>query len=413
MADGEKYVVHGMKVKCSEGSMENYINTDKGHGVVYQGQPVLNANDHVKEINLTHFGDCKSKLIFEEAKKQADEKYKAEEGDGFFGRLGKGIAKTVTKAVIDTKEIFASNKCELDTPLPWIFTNRDHMIDGAPALTAESQCPCKFGGIISIVLQEEEAAVEAEEFRQAVVVDAPKVVPKSAAVGKSDTDKIGIPAMVVIAAAAEAKRIEEEKKKKDKKGTGNQVFKGESWLALAEGNIPYIYSTKDLDHNPWTGSFDSSADLTFGIGHSIKTADEFKKIKKFIAEHSVSEIAAEVQRYLQEDLSDAVGIVNNFARENNVNLKQNQFDATVTLVFNVPDALSSGSDLTKALTTGNFDRDLIIKGFTYTKFQGKRIDGLVTRRNNELNLFFHADYTHYYDTKQKVIDARKAYISYP
>lgn len=35
MADGLKYVVHGMKVKCSEGSMENYINTDKGYGVVY------------------------------------------------------------------------------------------------------------------------------------------------------------------------------------------------------------------------------------------------------------------------------------------------------------------------------------------------------------------------------------------
>ena len=214
-----------MKAKCSEGSMENYINTDKGHGVVYQGQPVLNANDHVKEINLTHFGDCKSKLIFEEAKKQADEKYKAEEGDGFFGKLGKGIAKTVTKAVINTKEIFASNKCELDTPLPWIFTSRDHMIDGAPALTVESQCPCKFGGTISIIPQEEEAAVEAEEFRQAVVVDAPKVVPMSATVGKSDADNIGIPAMVAMAAAVtEAKRKEEEKKKKaEKKGTSNTV----------------------------------------------------------------------------------------------------------------------------------------------------------------------------------------------
>ena len=227
MADGEKYVVHGMKAKCSEGSMENYINTDKGHGVVYQGQPVLNANDHVKEINLTHFGDCKSKLIFEEAKKQADEKYKAEEGDGFFGKLGKGIAKTVTKAVIGTKEIFASNKCELDTPLPWIFTSRDHMIDGAPALTVESQCPCKFGGTISIIPQEEEAAVEAEEFRQAVVVDAPKVVPMSAAVGKSDTDKSWIEAMVEAATKATKAKIaedikkEEEKKKKDKKRKGN------------------------------------------------------------------------------------------------------------------------------------------------------------------------------------------------
>lgn len=158
MAEGNDYVVYGMKAKCSEGTMDNYISTDKGHGVVYQGQPVLNANDHVKEVNLTHFGDCKSKAIFEEAKKQADEKYKAEEGDGFFTRLGKGIAKTVTKAVVSVKETFSSNKCELDTPLPWIFTSRDHMVDGAPALTMESQCACKFGGIITIVPVEEEAS---------------------------------------------------------------------------------------------------------------------------------------------------------------------------------------------------------------------------------------------------------------
>ena len=264
MADGEKYVVHGMKAKCSEGSMENYINTDKGHGVVYQGQPVLNANDHVKEINLTHFGDCKSKLIFEEAKKQADEKYKAEEGDGFFGKLGKGIAKTVTKAVIDTKEIFASNKCELDTPLPWIFTSRDHMIDGAPALTVESQCPCKFGGTISIVLQEEEAAVEAEEFRQAVVVDAPKVVPMSAAVGKSDADKIGIPSMVAMTAAVtEAKRKEEERKKKEEKKKKDKKGKGNADSAL-EKAILLTASFEGSGYVNVTGNFDG-AGLSIGI----------------------------------------------------------------------------------------------------------------------------------------------------
>ncbi|MGN6714335.1 PAAR-like protein [Anaerocolumna jejuensis] len=48
----------------------------------------------------------------------------------------------------------------MDTPLPWIFTSRDHMVDGAPALTMESQCACKFGGIITIVPVEEEAAGE-------------------------------------------------------------------------------------------------------------------------------------------------------------------------------------------------------------------------------------------------------------
>lgn len=164
MAEGKKYVVYGMRAKCSEGSMENYISTDTGHGVLYQGQPVLNANDHVEGVNLTHFGDCKSKLIFEEAKKQADEKYKTEEGDGFFKKLGKGIAKFATKASLVLKETLGSNKCQLETPLPWIFTSRDHMIDGAPALTLDSCCACKFGGVITIVPQEEEVNSEQEEL---------------------------------------------------------------------------------------------------------------------------------------------------------------------------------------------------------------------------------------------------------
>ena len=63
MAEGIKYVVHGMKAECSEGTMQNYINADVGHGVLYQGQPLLNANDHEPQKNLTHFGDCNSRKI--------------------------------------------------------------------------------------------------------------------------------------------------------------------------------------------------------------------------------------------------------------------------------------------------------------------------------------------------------------
>ncbi|MCM1183227.1 MAG: DUF4280 domain-containing protein [Roseburia sp.] len=169
---GQKYVVHGMYAECSMGTMKNYLNTDVGHGVVYQGQPLLNANDHTPQINLTHFGDCNSKMIFEEAKKQADEKYKAEAGDGFFERAGKAIARGVTKAAVTVQECFAVNKCQLDTPLPWNLYNEEHMIDGAPALTIGSVCPCKFGGIISIIdtpEPEPEPEPEAEALAQGAV----------------------------------------------------------------------------------------------------------------------------------------------------------------------------------------------------------------------------------------------------
>lgn len=155
---GRDYVVYGMRARCSEGTMDNYISTDTGHGVVYQGCPLLNANDHTAQVNLTHFGDCNSKKIYEDAKKQADEKYAAEEGEGFFSKAAKWVAKTATKALISAKEHFFFHKCELDTPLPWIFVNEEHMIDGAPALTVDSQCACRYGGIITIVPPETETA---------------------------------------------------------------------------------------------------------------------------------------------------------------------------------------------------------------------------------------------------------------
>ena len=159
-SDGKKYVVYGMKAECSQGTMQNYLTTDTGHGVIYQGNPLLNANDHEPQVNLTHFGDCKSRVIYEEAKRQADEKYKADADDGFFAKAGKLIAKTAAKAVVDIQSL-GCHKCELDTPLPWIFCNDEHMIDGAPALTMESQCACRYGGIIRIV--QEETEVEGSE----------------------------------------------------------------------------------------------------------------------------------------------------------------------------------------------------------------------------------------------------------
>lgn len=159
----KEYVVYGMKAKCSQGTMENYLTTDVGHGVVYQGQPLLNANDHTPQVNLTHFGDCHARAIFEQAKDQFNEKYKSDGDDGFFEKTGKMIAKTVVNTVISVKEYFGIRKCELDTPIPWEYVNSTHRIDGAPALTAESLCTCRYGGIISVVIEgEEQVNVELE-----------------------------------------------------------------------------------------------------------------------------------------------------------------------------------------------------------------------------------------------------------
>ena len=51
-SDGKKYVVYGMKAECSQGTMQNFLTTVTGHGIIYQGNPLLNANDHEPQVNI-------------------------------------------------------------------------------------------------------------------------------------------------------------------------------------------------------------------------------------------------------------------------------------------------------------------------------------------------------------------------
>ena len=51
------YVVRLMKIKCSMGTVENYINVDIDHGIFVgqNQQPLMNANDHTDK-NIMPFG---------------------------------------------------------------------------------------------------------------------------------------------------------------------------------------------------------------------------------------------------------------------------------------------------------------------------------------------------------------------
>lgn len=150
---GKKYVIRTMKAKCDQGTMENYLNVDTGHGVLYDGQPVLNANDHIEHVNLTPFGDCKSKAIYIQAQKEI----LSQMGEGLIPALG-AVVKEIFLAASFVTSIF--KKCEMSTPTRWVSENRDYRIDGAGALTMESKCACRYGGTISIVVELEETSGE-------------------------------------------------------------------------------------------------------------------------------------------------------------------------------------------------------------------------------------------------------------
>ncbi len=106
-----KYVPYSSRCKCTCGTMENYLSTDKGHGALFGGNPLMNANDHVVGTNITHFGEC---------------------------------------AILTAKANGFPTKCKPLLPTPWINVNKSYLIEGAPALTMDSLLTCYHFGVISI-----------------------------------------------------------------------------------------------------------------------------------------------------------------------------------------------------------------------------------------------------------------------
>ncbi len=119
-----KFVPYSSKCKCTCGSMENYLTTEKGHGALLGALPLMNANDHVIDTNITHFGECD----------------------------------------ILTKKAFGfPKKCKAILPTPWINVNKSCLIEGAPALTMDSVLACYHGGVISIASLPPEPEESGEE----------------------------------------------------------------------------------------------------------------------------------------------------------------------------------------------------------------------------------------------------------
>lgn len=121
------FVTRGMLACCDQGSQSNYLNTERGHGFYYKGQPVLNANDHKGFVG---FGTCKKR------------KEKAEIGAK---DPSNGAAVLNPQLYIKMME-----KCKPCTATPWKHCNERFLIEGAPALLQESTCYCTEEGTITI-----------------------------------------------------------------------------------------------------------------------------------------------------------------------------------------------------------------------------------------------------------------------
>ena len=147
MEDEPRYITRLMLIQCDKGTMSNYINVGQDHGVLaggnYDGQPVLNANDHTDK-NIMSFGNCKSEMHPER---------------GFRETLVKalidinGTMIMIKDEIIDVMENLGimAYKCKPNTPTPWTDCNEHCILDGAPALTMHSQLTCRYEGTITFV----------------------------------------------------------------------------------------------------------------------------------------------------------------------------------------------------------------------------------------------------------------------
>ena len=89
------------------------------------------------------------------------------------------------------------------------------------------------------------------------------------------------------------------------------------------------------------------------------------------------------QQYFEEDTNWAVNAVNNLVK---VGLNQNQFDALVSLVFNIGETNFRNSTLLRKLNAGDYEG--AADEFPRWKYQNKKVlRGLVRRRAEEMELF--------------------------
>lgn len=124
-----------------------------------------------------------------------------------------------------------------------------------------------------------------------------------------------------------------------------------------------------------TGYLDPVGIPTIGIGHVIRQGEPYKVGQSITREES--------RRLFKEDTAWAVNAVNKLVTRP---INQNQFDALVSLVFNIGEEAFSRSTVLRETNCGNFDE--AAKGFAlWNKSRRRVLKGLVRRRKAEANLF--------------------------
>jgi len=118
---------------------------------------------------------------------------------------------------------------------------------------------------------------------------------------------------------------------------------------------------------------DSAGKRTIGYGHLIRNDERFEKLTR-----------EEAEKILLNDIADAEKTIKNNVK---IRLNQGQYDALVSLVYNIGKNNFLKSTLLKKLNSGDYyNAGKEFERWIYAG--GKKIPGLKKRREREMQLFF-------------------------
>ncbi len=141
-------------------------------------------------------------------------------------------------------------------------------------------------------------------------------------------------------------------------------------------------------------------DMTIGIGHKLYTVEEFEKYKNGIS-------LEDAVKLFESDLNSAINTsLVPFLEENEIDLKQHEFDALVCFTYNMGpyiwdrDAYNKNPkkafDLKRALLE-KADPNVLKKYWNqYIRQDGKVVKGLINRRRDKWEMFIDGDYNRNY-----------------
>ena len=127
----------------------------------------------------------------------------------------------------------------------------------------------------------------------------------------------------------------------------------------------------------------------YTVGYGTRCPDDM--LTYYLNNDITEEEALEL---LREELSDFEEQVNNFIVKRNLTVDQGQFDALVSISYNVGGAWMSkpNTNLFRAVTSGGKGEDLIYAFTLYSKAGGSYLEGLIKRRLSEANMYINGDY---------------------